>query len=224
MEEKRTLDLSKIDGKVMTMEQWTEEHVIRDFVRLGNDSVEAEKFRLRPIAEDDLFFTDEIEDDRVNCTAELADYDWTSYAYEARFPTKTLGMLAVRQEYFGMTTCQMEVRQFLPAYLTGRDDNVVVSRRWSYPADLFMKYMVKDLQARIENASSNSSFAYSPEDLMLEWFSKVIENYDEEETKAEDVREMKWESVRVPKKNDGKRILTTYGETSADDEFGKESK
>ena len=202
---------------VMTAEEWSRMHVITDFTPLGNGSEEAKKFPLRPLTEEDLFFTDEIEDDRINCTAEFSDYDWMTYRYEMRFPTKNLGMLAVRHEYFGSRTCLMEVRQFLPSRLTGSGNNVVVCRAVEYPTEVFMKYMAEDLRKRIEDAESDGGFAYYPGELLLDWFNCVVERWKEKETAAGSVEPMRWESVRVPIKNEGERILITYDEKPSPD-------
>ena len=190
----------------MTIEEWARHNVITGFKHINNPVLTEQlktRFPLRPLSEDDLYFTDEIEDDRVNVTVSLADYDWMAYTYDARIPTKTFGTISVRFEYIGATTSYMEVHQHLPGWLTGLgdDENITVNYEYSYPTALFNKYLCKDLQARVDEIDSR--YAYSPETLILEWFNEILATGTEnKETCQMNANAFHWESVRRPKPDD----------------------
>ena len=188
-----------INKQSITMEEWAERHIIHGWSTPIKDVYELLKmeFRIQPITKNDLVFTDEIEDDRVNCLLSLNDYDWCDYHYDTRFPTLKYGTLAVRFSYFGYVDCFMKIRQYLPNDLTELDKNWVLCHEYKFDYSMFNKYLKKDLESRVRNLSNSFSPAYSPEDLMIEFFNDVLQNGTEIEDCDQDISEpFAWESVR----------------------------
>lgn len=216
------LDIEELtkNSKIITWEEWEKENIATDFQTVEDEETRkklADKYPLRQINEDDLFFTYEIEDDGVNTTARLSDYDWMSYTYDTRFPTKEIGTLSVRFEYFGTTTSWMEIRQYIPAYLSGMDINYVICHEYEFPTTIFEKYMEQDFLARIENMH-NSDYAYSPDKTMLEWYNEIITTGRKVECKQKIEEHFEWESVRIPKKEKKNRLSIVITEEEKKDE------
>ena len=117
---------------------------------------------LYPIKAEELLFTNEIEDDRTNTYVHLLDYDWMQYTLETRFRTEAQGILEVSFEYFGVVTSSMTVKQT-------KDDKVTVYE-FSYPTDIFQKYITEYMTAHI--AAWNGTYAFIGEDYVIPFFSR----------------------------------------------------
>lgn len=121
---------------------------------------------LKKIKKEDLIFSGDIGDDRINTHLVLDDYDWMNYSLIARFKTEELGTLKVKFEFFGATTSIMIVEQ---------DYNAVYERVvYKYPTDIFQKYIIKFLTKHI--ASWDKEYAFYGEDEVIEFFNTVLEN------------------------------------------------
>ena len=188
------------EPQYITIDEWRNQNIVPQdsFEEIGADHPVAKKYPLHPIQSSDLFFTYEIEDDGVNTTAILSDYDWMTYRYDTRFPTKNNGTLAVRFEYVGMTDSDMHVKQFLPFYLTKESKNYVVNHRFTFSTKLFEKFFAKELQARLDNLKG--TYAYNADDIMLEWFNAVLK--EGKPSPAIPISDMHWTSVRIPKETE----------------------
>ena len=119
---------------------------------------------LQPIKAEELLFTNEIEDDRTNTYLHLLDYDWMQYTLETRFRTEAQGILEVEFEYFGVVISSMTVKQT-------KDDKVTVYE-FSYPTDIFQKYITEYLTAHI--AAWNGTYAFNGEDYVIPFFNTVL--------------------------------------------------
>ncbi len=133
-----------------------------------------ERYPLRKLCAGDLVFTGGLEDDRINVTAKFADYDWLHYEYDTKFPTKKIGTLSVRFADDGVEYGRMYVRQYLPSYLTGLDENVYIDHTARFDVEIFARFMKRDLEARIKNM--DSEYAYDSGKLMLDFFNTVLAN------------------------------------------------
>ena len=121
---------------------------------------------LEKINNNDLIFSDNIEDDRTNTYLHLYDYDWMDYNLSTRFKTESLGILNVKFSYFGMTTSTMEVEQ----NLGGNIEKIT----YEYSTDIFKKYIVKFLKKHI--SFWGNKYAFNGEEEVIEFFNDVIEN------------------------------------------------
>lgn len=182
--------------RCVSVTEWQKKNIIKPdvFKKLDAEDELAKKYKLRPVTKDDLYFTDEIEDDRINVTARFADYDWMSYTYDCRIPTKDIGTLCIRFEYFGATECDMYIKQFLPAYLTGETEDYVVEHYYNFESELFERFMNRDLIDR----TKTDGYAYYSGPLMLEWFQSVLENGKLSDSHPV-MKDMEWISIRIPK-------------------------
>ena len=169
--------------------------VPRTFMSIGEDLLKKmwEQFPLKPITEDDLYFSNEIEDDRINSSATLLDYDWMSYGYDTRFPTTNIGTLVIRFDYCGSTISEMIVKQYLPSSLTGMDTNIKILHRYSYPTSMFDEYHKRDLLARVENI--HSQYAYNMGDLLIEWYNKVVSEGIKEPIEQDTSIDFHWDYI-----------------------------
>ena len=184
-------------GFKMGMSDWAKYNIVKDFIPADKNIQELSKYNLEKIRLEDLFFTGEVEDDRINSTIVLKDYDWVTYTWDTRFPVEGKGTLAVRFEYFGMGYCQMYVKQFLPSYVSGLEKNYVKYYEVDFPVRIWNTYYLKDLEARVENIKSNSSYAYNSGILLINFYNDVLENGTIHEKEIiQDTFD--WESVRVP--------------------------
>lgn len=198
MSEYKRLTIPK--DKIITVEDWAKENIISGFSQPETAEIEQKlkkHFPLTALSYEDMTFTDEIEDDRINTTLTLSDYDWMSYTFDARFPTEKYGTLAVRFEYFGTTSSYLHIKQFIPAYMSGMPKNYVLYHTYSYPTELFSEYLKKDLNARVDKF--DSQYAYSAEDIVLEWFNRTLRegSFESNDPVAD---KFSWESVRNMKK------------------------
>ena len=120
---------------------------------------------LEKIKSEDLLFTNEIEDDRINTYLNLADYDWMNYTLTTRFKTEKMGVLNVKFEYFGMVTSAMEVEKIL----NDKTETVV----YEYSTDIFQKYIVKFMEKHIRYW--NEKYAFNGEEEVIEFFNEVLD-------------------------------------------------
>ena len=192
------------DIHAISWDEWCRQNVIpnNEFTKSEDPDLKA-RYPLRNIREEDLSFTFQVEDDRVNVTAIFSDYDWMTYKYDARFPTKTMGTLAVRFEYYGAPDCSMYVRQFLPSYLTGLDKHVYIDHHYEFSARRFDEFMKQDLEARIRSISD--TYAYCPETIIMDFFNRVLnEGTPTDITMNRLLNDLAWTSVRIPKPENNK--------------------
>ena len=120
---------------------------------------------LKKINSEDLLFTNEIEDDRINTYLQLNDYDWMDYNLTTRFKTEKMGVVDVKFQYFGMTTSAMEVTQTL----NDMTEKVI----YEYPTEIFKKYIVKFLEKHI--SFWDSKYAFNGEKEVIEFFNEVLD-------------------------------------------------
>ena len=121
---------------------------------------------LEKIREEDLIFTNAIEDDRTNTYLQLNDYDWMDYNLTTRFKTEKMGVLNVKFNYFGATFSTMEVEQLLG------DENKKIT--YKYSTELFKKYIIKFLEKHIR--FWDSKYAFNGEEEVIAFFNEVLEN------------------------------------------------
>lgn len=186
--------------KVITMEEWAKDNIVSDFTPMSRSDTYTKFYPLLPLKHEDMRFTDEIEDDRINTTVRLSDYDWLTYTYDTRFPTLKVGTLSIRFEYIGATKSYMYVKQFLPICVTNNTVNYVVKYVYEFPSDIFDKYMSKDMHHRFTNITEKNPYAYYNGDLMLSWYNEVLEKgtlLEEDDPNGRFPDEpFAWESVR----------------------------
>ena len=120
---------------------------------------------LKKINSEDLFFTNEIEDDRTNTYLQLNDYDWMDYNLTTRFKTEEMGIVDVKFQYFGMTTSAMEVTQTL--------NDVTEKVAYEYPTEIFKRHIVKFLEKHI--SFWDSKYAFNGEEEVIEFFNEVLD-------------------------------------------------
>lgn len=121
--------------------------------------------KLPTIKKDELLFSGELEDDRVNTSLKLDDYDWMSYKLDTRFRTEALGTLNVEFEYFGSNTSRMVVSQ--------TKDKNTHTYIYNYPTDIFQKYITEFLTKHL--AAWDSRYAFNGGDIVLAFYNEVIE-------------------------------------------------
>lgn len=123
------------------------------------------KMSLKCIKEEELIFTDNLEDDRINTYLSLNDYDWMEYTLKSKFRTEVDGTLYVTFVYNGFMTSTMFVRQM--------KDDQEINYKFDFDTQLFKEYIVKFLQSHIE--SWDSSYAFYGGEIVLEFYNKVLE-------------------------------------------------
>ena len=121
---------------------------------------------LKPITEEDLIFSYEIENDRTNTYVELNDYDWMQYLIKTRFTTKDQGILDIQFEYCGMIISSMTVEQIL--------NNETKKIVYAYSTDIFKKNLITFLKAHIK--SLENTYAFNGEKLVINFFNEVLES------------------------------------------------
>lgn len=121
---------------------------------------------LSKIRSEDLIFSNDIENDRINTYLHLYDYNWMDYNLTTRFKTETLGVLDIKFNYFGATISTMEVKQ----NLDGNVEEII----YEYPTDIFEKHIVKFLKKHI--SFWGSKYAFNGEEEVIDFFNDVIEN------------------------------------------------
>ena len=120
---------------------------------------------LEKIKSEDLLFTNEIEDNRINTYLNLADYDGMNYTLTTRFKTEKMGVLNVKFEYFGMVTSTIEVTKTL--------NNMTEKVIYEYPIEIFKRHIVKFLEKHI--SSWDSKYAFDGEEDVIEFFNEVLD-------------------------------------------------
>lgn len=132
--------------------------------------------KLKEIKSEDLWFTDEIEDDRTNTFLSLDDYDWMSYRLKTVFKTKDQGKIEVEFEYCGMVSSYMNIKHTL--------DDKCMEYSYEYDTDIFQKHLTIFLQNHIK--SWNSKYAFNGEAEVIDFFNEVInEGFVREDTYRE---------------------------------------
>ena len=121
--------------------------------------------KLSKIQSEDLLFTYELMDDRVNTYLKLDDFDWMNYELETKFRTEEMGELFVTFQYFGMVTSTMEVLQELNGS----------RRRWlyEYSTDIFQKYITRYLAKHI--IAWEEEIAFYGEDEVIDFYNEVLD-------------------------------------------------
>lgn len=122
---------------------------------------------LNKIRSEDLIFTDEIKEDRINTYLILDnnDYDWMHYRLGTLFKTEEMGLLDVEFEYFGMAFSRMNVKQAL----NGKVHEFI----YEYPTYIFSKNLIRFLEKHIK--SWNEKYAFNGEEEVIDFFNEVIE-------------------------------------------------
>lgn len=121
---------------------------------------------LKEIKSEDLIFSNEIEDDRINTYLNLYDYDWMDYSLTTRFKTEDMGVLNVKFNYFGMTTSTMEVEQTL--------NGITEKVTYEYSTDVFKKYIVIFLEKHI--SFWDNVYAFNGEEEVIKFFNEVLKH------------------------------------------------
>lgn len=115
-----------------------------------------------------LLFTYDVCDDRVNCKVTLDDYDWMCYTFETIFKTAALGILNVKIEYFGASKCQMDVIQWL--------DDVEYAWEIEFDHAIFQKHCTTYLNAF--SSQWGQEYAFSAGSYIIDFYNDVITNHD----------------------------------------------
>lgn len=120
---------------------------------------------LKEIRAEDLIFSNEIEYDRTNTYLTLNDYDWMEYTLKTRFHTEEQGILNVEFDYFGFVFSTMKVTQLQNEKETIYD--------YSFPTDIFKKYLIQYLQKHI--GSWDEQYAFNGEEEVISFFNEVLQ-------------------------------------------------
>ena len=120
---------------------------------------------LLKIQSEDLIFSYELMDDRVNTYLRLYDFDWMNYELETKFKTEEMGELSVTFQFLGMVTSTMEVLQELNG----------CRRRWlyEYSTDIFQKYIIRYLTKHI--ISWEEEYTFYGEDEVIDFYNEVLD-------------------------------------------------
>lgn len=119
---------------------------------------------LTEINQDDLIFSNSINDSRINTELILKDYDWMNYVLKTKMRTLNLGVLEVDFSYFGSIISSMKVKQI--------KDGKVLFFDYTYSSDLFREYIISFLVNHIKSWSSEYAF-YGGQDI-LDFYNEVI--------------------------------------------------
>ena len=109
----------------------------------------------------DCLFTDYR--DRIFTNLILMDYDWMHYRIQAEIPFKNGIVMLVEFLYTGTTDSYMTVE------IEGE------SVQYVFSTDIFDKYLEKYLDA--EKEAIHSKYAFSGEDIVLDFYNEVVANY-----------------------------------------------
>ena len=126
---------------------------------------------LKEIKSEDLIFSEELEDDRVNTFLSLDDYDWMNYELRTKFKTKEQGVLQVLFRYFGMNESLMEVHKTI--------NNKTTLYKIEFPTSVFKKHIIIFLTNHIK--SWDSTYAFNGEDEVIAFFNEVLEYQNKSE-------------------------------------------
>ena len=128
--------------------------------------------RLKPIKYDEKLSEFDLSltapcDDRLMTKLTLDDYDWMTYTFETWLPTKAQGLLYVKVEYVGTTSCMMIVVQ-------NCNDNTSNIHKITFDTELF-KDFIKDFMTK-HVAQWDSTYAFCGEEEAINFFNTIIEN------------------------------------------------
>lgn len=121
--------------------------------------------KLTTINADELIFSDNPGDDRINTKLILDDYDWMNYKLQTAFHTEKLGVLSIEIEYFGATTSRMTVKQ-------RKTKNRIYIHSIDFPTDIFQEYIIKFMKSHIDTWAG--TLAFNGEDIALEFYNAII--------------------------------------------------
>lgn len=119
---------------------------------------------LREIHKEDLIFSEEPENDRINTFLTLDDYDWMSYSLKTKFRTKEDGIIKVDFNYFGATRSLMEVEQSV----NGKQ----YAYRYSYPTEMFAEFICNFLKEHMKQW--DSTYAFYGGDMVLDFYNTIL--------------------------------------------------
>ena len=120
---------------------------------------------LKKIKSEDLIFSNEIKNNRINTYITLDDYNWMHYKLSTCFKTEEMGVLEVEFEYFGTITSYMSVMQTL--------NNKIYEITYEYPTDIFSKNLIKFLEKHIR--CWNEKYAFNGEEEVIDFFNEVLD-------------------------------------------------
>ena len=125
---------------------------------------------LKPIRYDDTLSEFDLNltapcDDRLMTKLTLDDYDWMTYTFETWLPTKKQGLLKVKVEYIGATTCTMIVTQ--------HHENQIIRHKIIFNSDIF-KDFIRDFMTK-HIAQWDSTYAFCGEEEAVNFFNTILE-------------------------------------------------
>ncbi len=110
----------------------------------------------------DCVFTDDYRD-RIFTNLILMDYDWMHYRIQAEIPFENKIVMLIEFLYIGSTDSYMTVE------IEGE------SIQYVFSTDIFDKYFEKYLDA--EKEAIHGEYAFSGEDIVLEFYNEVMANH-----------------------------------------------
>lgn len=116
----------------------------------------------KTITTKDCVFTDDYRD-RIFTNLILMDYDWMHYRIQAEIPLENKIVMLIEFLYIGSTDSYMTVE------IEGE------SIQYVFSTDIFDKYFEKYLDA--EKEAIHSKYAFSGEDIVLEFYNEVMANH-----------------------------------------------
>lgn len=144
--------LAGTEGKMMWMETETEYY----------DKLENKPgIRIKQIRSEDIEYGYH---DRTTTCLILDDYDWMHYSPDIYFHTKNQGYFNIRMSYSGSVNCDMHVTQ--------EKENMIYYYEYRFGVDIFEKYISKFMMKHLKHW--DSSYAFSGEDVAMEFFNEVI--------------------------------------------------
>ena len=124
--------------------------------------------------------------DRLATKLILDDYDWMSYSLETYFPTKSQGFLSVKVEYFGMTNCQMEVKQ---TFNISKENEYSIYHNYIFSTDIFEDF-IKEYMTEHLKQWEDGAYAFCGEEYAIKLFNNVLENHSDYSVENEKKKQM----------------------------------
>lgn len=128
-----------------------------------------EPIKLEPLRISDLYFSNQIEDSCLNTSIRLEDYDWMNYVIKTKFNTLKYGVLNIKFEYIGTGSSFMDVE--LTRYRGEEEEKY--EYHYDFNTNIFVDNLKEILLGHVN--SWDSEFAFSGENLMLNFYNEVLE-------------------------------------------------
>ena len=120
---------------------------------------------MKHIEVEDLIFENMPLKDRINTKLTLLDTDWMTYTLETSFHVKMQGKLKIRFEYYRIQKSDL--------YVTQEKRGICHEYTYSFPSEIFEKYILKFMKRHFEQWKSKEVFYGG--DIAIEFYNEVIE-------------------------------------------------